>query len=45
MVDLAGSLAKPNGALGRVLDEIDRLGLEPNLLELETNGYTVCAAC
>jgi ectoine hydroxylase-related dioxygenase (phytanoyl-CoA dioxygenase family) len=41
MVDLAGSLAKPNGALGRILDDIDRLELEPNLLELETNGYTV----
>ena len=41
MVDLAGSLSTPNGALGRILDDIDRLGLEPNLLELETNGYTV----
>jgi len=40
-VDLAGSLASPNGALDRILDDIDRLGLGANLLELETKGYTV----
>ncbi len=31
----------PTSAFERVMSEIRRLGLEPNLLELETQGYTV----
>jgi ectoine hydroxylase-related dioxygenase (phytanoyl-CoA dioxygenase family) len=41
MVDLAGILAKPSGALDRTLGDIKAQGLEQNLLELETDGYTV----
>jgi len=41
MVDLAGALSPPNAALERVLAEITTLGLDNNLLELETQGFTV----
>lgn len=41
MVDLAGTMSRPSGALGRVLEDVRRLDLERNLLELETDGYTV----
>ena len=40
-MDLAGTLARPSGALDNILKDVCDLGLEQNLLELETDGYTV----